>query len=70
MCEDTGPIERPLRVMVTTDNGHSWAGNSLTFNTVAEAKDYGVDLHSRWMSVDNWKVVDAKDRLHFKTDYV
>ena len=47
------------KVQVIADNSGTWCGNGLEFNTVDEAKNYAVDLFSRWTSVRQWRVVDA-----------
>ena len=48
------------KVEVTTDDGKSWATNALKFATIDEATVYGRDLHARWLSVDEWRIVTAE----------
>ncbi len=46
-------------IQVQADASGTWCGNAVTFDTAAEAQSYAMDLYSRWMSVRNWRVVDA-----------
>lgn len=46
------------RVEVIADNSGKWCGNGLTFETIATAKDYAVNLFYRWTAVREWRVID------------
>jgi len=48
------------KVEVIADNSGTYAGNALTFDHVAEAEEYGIDLMSRWMLVRTWRVVEIE----------
>ena len=49
------------KVEVIADNSGTWAGNGLTFETKEKAEEYARDLHSRWMVVREWRVVEVPD---------
>ena len=46
---------------VIADNSGKWCGNGLRFDTKAAAETYVLDLASRWTSVRDWRVVEAKE---------
>ena len=48
----------PLKVEVIADNSGKYVGNALRFDTVEEAKAYGLDLFMRWTLVRSWRVVE------------
>lgn len=50
------------KVWVLNAGENTYATNSLEFKTVEEAKAYGRDLFSRWLSLKEWAVlpVDKK----------
>lgn len=49
------------KVGVKTKGDANWCYNALRFSTEAEAKEYGSDLHSRWMAVESWEVHPSED---------
>jgi len=50
------------KVEVTTaGDGGSYASNALRFADFENAKDYGLDLFSRWTAVTAWRVVETPD---------
>lgn len=49
-----------LKVEVIADNTGKWVGNSLRFDTLAQAEEHARDLASRWMLVRQWHVVDEE----------
>lgn len=51
---------KPYKVEVIADDSGIWAGNALRFETVEEAKEYGVDLYGRWILVREFRVVDTR----------
>ena len=66
--------ELPYKVEVQADSDGTWAGNGLTFESIAKAETYALDLFSRWTAVREWRVIDAKgtvesDSLHYTGRY-
>ena len=51
-------------VEVQADSTGTWAGNSIQFDTVGQARSYARDLKHRWTSVRKWRVVDAPEELN------
>jgi len=58
------------KVEVQADNTGTWASNALTFDTAESAKDYALDLWSRWTLVRHWRVVDATNTKTRKDEEV
>jgi hypothetical protein len=48
-----------FKVEVIADATGKWAGNAVVFATQAEAEAYANDLHSRWVSVRDTRVVET-----------
>lgn len=48
---------------VIADNSGVWVGNQLRFATEQEAVDYVCDLHYRWTSVRETRVVATDDPI-------
>jgi len=48
------------KVEVIADNSGTWAGNGLKFETTQEAEEYARDLFSRWLAVQEWRVVEEE----------
>lgn len=48
---------KDYKVEVVADSTKKFYGNGLTFATIQEAIDYARDLYSRWLLVENWRVV-------------
>lgn len=46
------------RVEVVADSTGNWVGNALVFVDLEEAKQYAIDLFSRWTAVREWRVID------------
>ena len=53
-----------FRVEVIADNSGVWAGNGIRYDVVTDAVDAARDLHSRWMLVRQWRVIDNNDVVH------
>ncbi len=47
-----------FKAEVIADNSGKFVGNGLTFDHVAEAEAYAIDLMSRWTLVTKWRVVN------------
>lgn len=46
--------------------GHDpWTSNSLCFASFKEAYEYGQDLASRWILVDEFRVVSSEDKPNY-----
>lgn len=54
------------RVEVIADDSGEWAGNSVYFETEAEADAYGADLASRWMLVRRWRTVPSAQPANYR----
>ena len=54
-----------FQVEVIADNTGKWCGNGIRLATEAEARDYGADLHSRWLAVREWRVVPSVDAVNY-----
>ena len=52
-----------FKVEVIADTSGTWAGNALTFPTIAEGNTYARDLYSRWTAVREWRVVRLADSV-------
>lgn len=55
----TRKTDGPLAVEVIADNSGKYVGNALRFDTVDEAKAYGLDLFMRWTLVRSWRVIEV-----------
>ncbi len=51
------------RVEVLADSSGKWAGNGLTFDSVADAVYYARDLASRWTLVTAWRVLNVRGQV-------
>jgi hypothetical protein len=49
---------------VIADSSGKWFGNELRFATEEEAKQYAIDLASRWTLVTDWRVVESDDPVN------
>lgn len=58
------------RVKVSIGNGREYAGNALTFDSLAAADEYASELLSRWTLPDGW-IVEAlgRDDLYEWTEW-
>lgn len=52
---------KSFKVEVIADDSGQWTGNALRFESKNAAEAYAKDLHSRWMAVREWRVVETKD---------
>jgi len=48
---------KPYKVEVIADSSGIWAGNALRFASIDEAKEYAIDLYSRWTLVSQMRAV-------------
>lgn len=48
-------------VEVLADSSGVWAGNALRFKSREQAEAYARDLHSRWLAVREWRVIESTD---------
>ena len=48
-----------FKVVVRVHGESGFVGNGLKFATHEAAEEYGRDLSSRWMAVEEWKVIDT-----------
>lgn len=44
----------------------SWHANGLRFATEGEARTYAIDLFSRWMGAQDWRVRPSEDEVTHK----
>ena len=56
------------KIEVIADSSGIWADNSLRFKTEEEAKDYGLDLKSRWTAVRKIRTVASEDSVSHRWD--
>lgn len=54
-----------VEVQTVSCDPDDWTGNALRFDSVEEAREYGVDLWSRWTAVSKWRVVDQDGKVHY-----
>jgi hypothetical protein len=54
------------KVEVIADSSGKFVGNMLRFATRKEAKGYGGDLMSRWLLVENYRVVESDDPVNYE----
>ena len=47
------------KVEVIADGSGKFVGNGLMFETIPEAREYAMDLMSRWTLVTEWQVIDS-----------
>lgn len=59
-------MSKSFAAEVIADSTGKWCGNALRFATADEAKAYGQDLESRWMSVTDLRVVPSDDPVNYK----
>jgi hypothetical protein len=52
--------EGRYKVEVVADDSGQWCGNMLRFDTLEQARSYGVDLACRWTLVRKFRVVDTE----------
>lgn len=57
-------MTKPFKAQLAGVREMVWSGNGLTFDTQEEAKQYAMDLLSRWSGADMARVVssDTPDR--------
>jgi len=58
--------DKEYRVEVIADSSGKWCGNGLSFDTVSEAKTYALDLYSRWVLVEKWRVVNKSETVQIQ----
>ena len=56
---NTDQAEKPYKVEVIADSTRKFYSNGLRFDTIAEAKSYAINLMSRWVLVEDWRVTIA-----------
>jgi hypothetical protein len=54
----------PFKAEVIADDSGHWCGNSLVFQTQAEAEVYAADLSSRWLLVRDTRVVETTAKVN------
>jgi hypothetical protein len=50
-----------FKVQVIADDSGRWCGNSVRFDTRAEAERYAQALAARWTLVREWRVVPVEE---------
>lgn len=59
--DNDAPAPKSYKVEVIADSSGKWVSNALRFKTEFEAERYGVDLASRWILVEKWRVTPTDD---------
>ena len=54
-------MSKSWKVEVLADNSGTWAGNALRFASRLAAKNYALDLSTRWTAVREYRIVEVDE---------